>query len=88
MPKHGRAKEFIVWAPLSDFHWEGDTLVLTPSVSIVQKDEAPDISVFDHELSRDEHDQLFWASHGLKFRWSEDEVLGSQEVVNCFLLAL
>lgn len=87
MPNRG-GTGFIVWAPLSQSHWTGDSLALTSRVSIVPRKEAPDISVFEGELSRDDRNQLFWASHGLRFRWSDEEALSSQEVVNCFLLAL
>jgi hypothetical protein len=79
---------FDIYAPLQEFHWDGDSFELSPGLWVTRFQHTPDLQGWNARLSVDEQDKLFFAEHWLTFRWDEGAEPSPAANVNLVLLAL
>lgn len=80
--------KFDVYAPLSEFDWQGSGFELAPGLWIKRFEQKPDLRDLDSTLADDERDVLVCGSHWLTFRWDEGTEPCPAETVSMVLLSL
>src|SRR5258705_10009172 len=55
--------EFRVYAPLSEFSWQGSTVSVAPGVEIIQRPQPYPLRDLDEPLTELDRNKLFFASH-------------------------
>ncbi len=81
-------RRFEIYAPLQEFHWEGDDFELAPALWIKRFRQAPDLSGFHEWIAKDEWESALWADHWLTFDWIEGVAPSPAEITNLVLLSL
>jgi hypothetical protein len=81
--------DFLVYAPLSNFNWPGESFEFAPGLDVIRKPEQPyPLRGLDEDLAPLDRNHLFWAEHWLRLSWSTGEDPASSELVNLFLISL
>ncbi len=79
-------RRFEIYAPLQEFHWDGDDFELAPALWIKRFRQAPDLSGLHECIAKDEWENASNAGHWLTFDWTEGVAPSPSEIVNLVLL--
>ena len=77
-----------VYAPLTDFLWDGDNFLKFSGLEIRRNQQSFDLHGLDEGLSESQRDELFYADHWLIFESRDTATVSAAEMVNLFLLSL
>lgn len=80
--------EYTVYAPLTDFVWDGEDFLRFPKLEIRKNRHSFNLRGNEDCLSDFQRDKLFYADHWLTFEWDDESEPSAAETVNLFLLSL